>query len=101
MEYQVNFYYRQWWNDYRLIYNDSYGDITLATPPSTWLWVPDITFMNAKEVEIVHTAERTVANSSGDVFISQRYLEISIESIFLQMSLTIVILKILAKKAYF
>ena len=57
--------------------------------------------MNAKEVEIVHTAERTVANSSGDVFISQRYLEISIESIFLQMSLTIVILKILAKKAYF
>ena len=58
--------------------------------------------MNAKEVEIVHTAEKTVVNSSGDVFISQRYLvEISIESIFLQMSLTIVILKILAKKTYF
>ena len=86
----MNFYYRQWWNDYRLIYNDSYGDITLATPPSTWLWVPDITFMNAKEVEIVHTAERTIVNSSGDVYISQRYLvRTFIESRFLNMSLII------------
>ena len=58
--------------------------------------------MNAKEVEIVHTAERTIVKSSGDVYISQRYLvKIFIESRFLQMSLIIVILKILTKKVYF
>ena len=57
--------------------------------------------MNAKEVEIVHTAERTIVKSSGDVYISQRYsVKIFIESRFLQMSLIIVILKILTKKVY-
>ena len=71
--YHVNYYHRQWWNDSRLKFNASYGEITLSTPPEDIIWVPDITFVNANDVDVVHTAQKVIIRPNGDIYTSQRY----------------------------
>ena len=71
--YHVNYYHRQWWNDNRVKFNASYGEITLSTPPEDIIWVPDITFVNANDVDVVHTAQRLIIRPNGDIYTSQRY----------------------------
>ena len=71
--YHINYYKRQWWNDYRLKFNASFGNITLCMPPKDIIWVPDITFVNANEANVIQTAQRVIINPNGDIYTSQRY----------------------------
>ena len=71
--YDVNYYHRQWWNDNRLKFNARFGEITLSTPPEDIIWVPDISFVNVNDVDVVHTAQRLIIKPKGDIYTSQRY----------------------------
>ncbi|XP_064601415.1 gamma-aminobutyric acid receptor subunit delta-like [Liolophura sinensis] len=76
MEYTIDMYFRQFWNDPRLAFNHSYEYITLDSFFRFSIWLPDPYFMNSKD-EHFHTV--TVPNimiridGNGDVFYSQRF----------------------------
>ena len=42
-------------------------------PPKDIIWVPDITFVNANEANVIQTAQRVIINPNGDIYTSQRY----------------------------
>ncbi|XP_064601416.1 glycine receptor subunit alpha-2-like [Liolophura sinensis] len=75
MQYTLDVYFRQSWNDPRLKFNDTDKPINTGPNYANKLWLPDPYFMNSKE-ETFHTV--TLPNvllrifPNGDVFYSQR-----------------------------
>ncbi|XP_064602547.1 glycine receptor subunit alpha-2-like isoform X2 [Liolophura sinensis] len=75
MEYTLDVYFRQSWNDPRLQFNDTDKHINTGPNYVSKLWIPDLYFMNSKK-ETFHTV--TAPNAllrifpNGDVFYSQR-----------------------------
>ncbi|XP_070535184.1 glycine receptor subunit alpha-4-like [Ptychodera flava] len=74
MDYQVTMYFRQYWRDPRLEFNDTIT-IVLADDIRERFWVPDLFFVNVKQADFHYVTRENVyfrLTSTGDILYSLR-----------------------------
>ncbi|CAH1245290.1 GLRA3 [Branchiostoma lanceolatum] len=75
MDYILNFFLRQRWNDPRLSYTDFKSSLTLGTSTLAEIWIPDISFKNGKGAAYREGGDHNTLlriSPQGDILLSQK-----------------------------
>ncbi|XP_042239274.1 glycine receptor subunit alpha-1-like, partial [Homarus americanus] len=76
MDYSIDVFLRQYWNDHRLMFNNTRAHFTITDPiMQAKIWKPDTYFNNVKDAEIHKVTMPNILlrlHSNGDVLYSMR-----------------------------
>ncbi|KAI8510324.1 Glycine receptor subunit alpha-3 [Branchiostoma belcheri] len=75
MDYILNFFLRQRWNDPRLSYTDFKSSLTLGLTTLAEIWIPDISFKNGKGAAYREGGDHNTLlriSPQGDILLSQK-----------------------------